>query len=427
MSHLITPKRGAPHTVTPTTRLLRDSMLHGNSDFYGAIDEEFDGNGNINDVTHMSIHANGDNNGVDSTRKRSIRRRPLLQSQWRTIEKAASQLPAVALVTLFHLMVGIPFGVSYFPVGWRSSMSAAGSAVSSSDEGGFVMDGAFPIPHKEALGIRMFLFSTIIGQLTMTYASNFRNCIALQMVENVPFCQSLSYIVIKHQGYGLEALSTLFFLFGLASVIVGAVFYILGRLKLGKVLYFFPAHVLVGCIGGIGVFIAKTGLEVTANASFGTAFVEKMSLLLVVFGFEAGLRVLNHLTKDSTGTSRYPLLSPIYFILITPLFYFGIWACGISVETAFSKGYFFPPLDDTSGDDSVQSFLSSLWSKSTWDLFRVVDFTTISWAAVIESIPTMVALVLFSLVSNVSIHLECQLLLCTHQFLSQSPCRFMSQ
>ena len=409
MSHLITPKRVAPHTVTPTTRLLRDSMLHGNSDFYGATDEEFDGNDNNNDVnTHLSIHANTDNNdGEESTRKRSIRRRPLLQRQWRTIEKAASQLPAVALVTLFHLMVGIPFGVSYFPVGWRSSTSAVGNDVSlSKDEDGFIMDGAFPIPHKEALGIRMFLFSTIIGQLTMTYASNFRNCIALQMVENVPFCQSLSYIVIKHQGYGMEALSTLFFLFGLASVIVGAVFYILGRLELGKVLYFFPAHVLVGCIGGIGIFIAKTGLEVTANASFGTAFIEKMPLLLVVFGFEAGLRVLNHLTKDHTGTSRYPLLSPIYFILITPVFYLGIWACGISVETAFSEGYFFPPLDDSSADGSVGSFISSLWSKSTWDLFRVVNCSTISWAAVIESIPTMVALVLFSLVSNVSVRLK---------------------
>jgi len=391
MSNQIPPKRVAPHLVSPTTRLLRDSMLHGNPDFYGATDEELEGSNNgVN--THLSIHA------TNSSRKRSIRRRPLLHRQWRRIESAASQLPAIALVTLFHLMVGIPFGVSYFPVGWKSSTFAAGDDISTSDGGGFVMDGTFPIAHKEALGIRMFLFSTIIGQLTMTYASNFRNCIALQMVENVPFCQSLSYIVISHQGYGREALSTLFFLFGLASVIVGAVFYTLGRFELGKVLYFFPAHVLVGCIGGIGVFIAKTGLEVTANASFGMVFFEKMPLLLVVFGFEAGLRVLNHLTKDSTGTSRYPLLSPIYFCMITPVFYLGIWASGISVETAFSEGYFFPPLDDSSGDGSVISFLSPLWSESTWDIFRIVDFSTISWAAVTESIPTMVALVLFSLI-----------------------------
>lgn len=388
-------KRVAPHTVAPTTRLLRDSMLHGNPNLYGAIDE-FDGN-DINDVnTHLSIHATNNYDIIENSDKSS--RPPLLYRQWRKIESAVSQLPAIALVTLFHLMVGIPFGVSYFPVGWKSSASAAaaGDDVSTSD-GGFVMDGPFPIVGKEALGIRMFLFSTIIGQLTMTYASNFRNCIALQMVENVPFCQSLTYIVIQHQGYGKEALSTLFFLFGLSSLIVGAVFYTLGRLEMGKVLYFFPAHVLVGCIGGIGVFIAKTGLEVTANASFGILLIERIHLLLVVFGFEAGLRVLNHSTKDSSGTSRYPLLSPIYFCLITPVFYLGIWANGKSIETAFNEGYFFPPLDD-SGAGGVVSFLAPLWSENTWAIFRVVDFSTISWPAVLESIPTMVALVLFSLI-----------------------------
>lgn len=147
------------------------------------------------------------------------------------------------------------------------------------------------------------------------------------------------------------------------------------------------------------MFIAKTGLEVTANTRFGVDFLQKLPLLSVVFGFEAVLRVLNHVTKDDTGTSRYPLLSPIYFCLITPMFYLGIWASGISVDTALAEGYFFPPLDDSEAD-GVQSFLSPLWSEHTWTIFRILDFSTISWAAVVESIPTMVALVLFSLVSS---------------------------
>jgi hypothetical protein len=32
------------------------------------------------------------------------------------------------LVALFHLMIGIPFGVSYFPIGWRSSSSSSSSS-----------------------------------------------------------------------------------------------------------------------------------------------------------------------------------------------------------------------------------------------------------------------------------------------------------
>lgn len=157
------------------------------------------------------------------------------------------------MLIAYLLHIRVPFGVSYFPVDWRSSSPSAALASSDDavpeDHGGFVLDGSFPLPGKEALGIRMFLFSTIIGQLVMTFASNFPNCIALQMVENVPFCQTLAYIVVEVQGYGIESLSTLFFLFGMASVIVGLVFYLLGKFSLGRILYFFPTHVLVGCIG----------------------------------------------------------------------------------------------------------------------------------------------------------------------------------
>jgi hypothetical protein len=75
-------------------------------------------------------------------------------------------------------------------------------------------------------------------------------------------------------------------------------------------------HCLYYRVGGIGIFIAKTGLEVTANTSFSltiqgwSTFLEKLHLLAVVFVFEAGLRIISHLTSDESGKSRYPLLSP---------------------------------------------------------------------------------------------------------------------
>jgi hypothetical protein len=31
------------------------------------------------------------------------------------------QIPAIILIGMFHLMIGIPFGVSYFPIGWTST------------------------------------------------------------------------------------------------------------------------------------------------------------------------------------------------------------------------------------------------------------------------------------------------------------------
>ena len=119
----------------------------------------------------------------------------------------------------------------------------------------------------------MFLFSIIMGQLAFTFKSKFSNPISLQMVENVPFFHALAHIVIQEQGYSIDALSTLFFIFGMSTLLVGAVFFALGKLKYGRIVYFFPSHVLVGCIGGIGVFILMAAMEVTLNEAF-TFFID---------------------------------------------------------------------------------------------------------------------------------------------------------
>jgi SulP family sulfate permease len=296
---------------------------------------------------------------------------------------AAGQLPAILLIGMFHLMIAIPFGVSYFPVGWRAQGS--GDTEVSEDD---LVHGTFPLPAKEALGIRMFLFSTILGQIIFTLVSGFRNPIGLQMVENVPFCHALSQLVIRHQGYGTEALSTLFFLFGLSSVIAGTVFMVLGQLKLGRIVYYFPNHVLVGCIAGIGVFLAKTGIEVTIDAVIVEVW-EDMHLVVVVVLFEAVLRIMDLLLRNKEGKPLYSLLSPIYFCLMTPIFYLGLWILNVDAQDAMEAGYFFP---------SLQGSDSSIFNDDLVTMWHVVNFKTISWPAVYDSIPTMVALTLFSLI-----------------------------
>ena len=179
------------------------------------------------------------------------------QPEGNIVQRIASQIPAVLIVSVLNCMIGIPFGASYFPVGWSSSSSVADTGAPSNAEGDDDVSGDFPLGNKEVLGLRIFLFSTAMAQLVFGYKSNFTNGIGLQMVENVPFCLELANIVINQQGYGIDSLSTLFFLFGFSSLLVGLVFYLLGHFKLGRVVYFFPSHVLVGCIGGIGLFIGE--------------------------------------------------------------------------------------------------------------------------------------------------------------------------
>jgi sulfate permease, SulP family len=324
--------------------------------------------------------------------------------------RAAGQIPAILLIGMFHLMIGIPFGVSYFPIGWREEQQetyTANLAAAAEDNNHHqqspsdddLAHGTFPILAKEALGIRMFLFSTIVGQLVFTLASGFRNPIALQMVENVPFCHALAQRVIRHQGYGTEALSTLMLLFGLSSVLVGSVFMILGQFNLGRIVYYFPNHVLVGCIAGIGVFLAKTGMEVTMDAVV-TELWDHMDLVGVVLFFEVLLRILTFVLRNKEGKQLYSLLTPIYFCLMTPAFYFGLWIFNVTTrqDTTNEDGYFFPSLLQQQQKDGAHSIIRSIFNSDLVSMWTTIDMRTISWPAIVDSIPTMVALTLFSLI-----------------------------
>ena len=290
------------------------------------------------------------------------------------IHQIISQIPAIAIATLLNFMVGIPFGASYFPT-------------------------ELQLPEKEVLGLRMFLFSTMVAQFVFTFKSKFDNATGLQMVENVPFCLALARIVMDEQGNGEDgtsgASSTLFFLFGLSSVLVGLVFYLLGKFEMGRIVYFFPSHVLVGCIGGIGAYIVITGLEVTTNTAcsltldgLNECIVQNFHLLWPIIVFEAFLRFLMRMTVKNNGDARYPLLCPIYYCCITPVFYLGLGWAGISLETAEKNGYFFPPLSTS----------SSVFNSDLFNIFTEVNPSLISWRAVIKSIPTMISLTAFSLI-----------------------------
>ena len=333
-----------------------------------------------------------------------------LKCRWEAI---FGQIPAIALVSMFHLMIGIPFGVSYFPISWGhadttdldGSTDFNGTATSVGvghdlDSSG---SGPFPLPGKEAFGIRMFLFSTMLGQIVFTLMSGFPNAIGLQMVENVPFCQELSRIAIAHQGWGIDALSTIIVMFGLASIVVGTVFYLLGRFQLGRVVYFFPTHVLVGCIGGIGLFICRTGLEVTIADELNVQSVlHNWHLLRVVLAFEVILRAVEKMSQGA-----YPLLTPIYFCMIPPVFYCILAIMGYSIKEAEDAGYFFPRLDSseeetdavTSGNGIAPTFLSTVLNDPhLFDMWSVINLPRVSWHAIWDAVPTLIALTLFSLI-----------------------------
>ena len=149
----------------------------------------------------------------------------------------------------------------------------------------------------------------------------------------------------------------------------------------------------MGCIGGIGLFIVVTALEVSTNTTFSfdaegidACIVQNFYLLLPVLAFEVVLRLLMRLTMEN-GVSRYPLLGPIYYCCITPAFYAVLLGTGISLKSAEQGGYFFPPFISS----------GSVFNRDLFRIFTEVDPSMISWKAVVKCIPTILGLTAFSM------------------------------
>ena len=122
-------------------------------------------------------------------------------------------------------------------------------------------------------------------------------------------------------------LATTILSYSLSSVLTGLVFFAMGACHLGSLFGFFPRHILIGCIGGIGWFLIATGLEVSARLEgnldydvstlqelfrFDTVFLWTVPLFLAIF-----LMVCRRWIK-------HPLFVPCYFITIPTIFYFFV-------------------------------------------------------------------------------------------------------
>lgn len=156
-------------------------------------------------------------------------------SQEDVTDKLIYSIPAVLLATTLNLLDAVSYGMIIFPASSRSIPDTAAAS-----------------------GVSMFLVSTIVSQLVFTCGgSAFKGAVGSMMIEVMPFLQIICGI-IEQEMEGSESvavLATIMCAYAMSCVLTGLVFLILGVLKLGNFIQFFPRHILMGCIGGIGLFL----------------------------------------------------------------------------------------------------------------------------------------------------------------------------
>lgn len=158
----------------------------------------------------------------------------------------------------------------------------------------------------------------------------------------------MAFIILARVGEDNPSavLATTVVSYSLSSILTGAVFYTMGRFRIGTLIGFFPRHILVGCIGGVGWFLVATGLEVSArldgNLEFNLLTLHKLvqpdtiPLWLIPLVLAIFLFITKHWVK-------HPLTDATYFISVIAIFYFFVAAIDtINLSELRNNGWVFP-------------------------------------------------------------------------------------
>jgi SulP family sulfate permease len=284
---------------------------------------------------------------------------------WRnTLLRPVRLLPAVFLGLLLNILDALSYGMILFPLG-QPIFENLGSD-----------------------GIAMFYVSTIVAQLTYSLGGSvFKGGIGSEMIEVVPFFHKMAFTILHRVGEDdpTAVHATVILAFAISSIITGAVFFLMGACKLGSLVGFFPRHILIGCIGGVGWFLVATAVEVSARLNG---------------NLEYNLTTLRHLFQaDTILLWTIPLALAVvlifvqkfvkskflvggYFIAVAAIFYFFKFALNIQFDTLHSNGWIFdsPPAGNP-------------W----YHFYTLYNFKAVHWGALGETIPAMFALTFFGI------------------------------
>lgn len=115
----------------------------------------------------------------------------------------------------------------------------------------------------------------------------------------------------------------------MSAVLTGVIFLALSYWKLGDLVSFFPRSILLGCIGGVGVFLFLTGLEVSAGLDTAKGWTSEvfhhlisgptLPLWIVPLCLAILLMVIRHYLTN-------PAVMPVFFIAVVAIFYIVVAA-----------------------------------------------------------------------------------------------------
>ncbi|TFK33141.1 sulfate transporter family-domain-containing protein [Crucibulum laeve] len=329
-------------------------------------------------------------------------------------------LPSVLLAVLLNTMDAVSTGFLIFPP---------------SDDGK-----AFKGLQVEA--ISLYLMSTITSQIAMTLGGSlFPGALGQMLIEIFPFLRSIARSIRDALGDdNPSVLPTVMAAYALTSFLTGMAFIVLGGLKCGRLVEYFPRTVLQGVIGAIGVALFLSGLEQTlpptsSSLSISTAkdllFNTNHLPLLFASLFPAillwGSIRSKFAARITRGATQHPFFTPFFVIIITAVFWTVV--AGIKLDSKegmahlVDKGWLFHVEDEVLQQKGIGT---------AWMYWRLYDFRKVQWWALRRTVPDMLLLVVIGVlnfpiyIGALALSLNIPSYNMDHELLGQGAANFLS-
>jgi len=168
----------------------------------------------------------------------------------------------------------------------------------------------------------------------------------------------------------------------------------MGKLKLGKIVSFYPRHIVLGCIGGIGIFLIQTGIQIITgyNFEFTVDYMKNIftSPTLPIWLLSAAFAII--LSYMRTKISN-PLLTPVFVTVLPIVFYIVMFVGGLDMNILKEKGWFFKL--NYEGEES--SLFYPFWT--------YFNFKKVQWSVIPSTFSTISTMILFGIL-NASVNVS---------------------
>ncbi|KAF9198266.1 hypothetical protein BGZ49_000950 [Haplosporangium sp. Z 27] len=358
----VTSSKATNSTVTPSS-VETDRLLHHHSS------GRSNGNSSYNAITSVGGRSHDPLQDEDNFasvwgefQRTRWTRKVVVQ---KCIVEPISFIPAVILGLLLNLLDAVSYGMIIFPLN-ISPFQALGPD-----------------------GISMFFVSCVVSQLVYSLGgSAFKGGNGSMMIEVVPFLHLMAETVVARVGAENRdaVLATTILAYAISTLMTGLVFMALGYFELGSLIGFFPRHILVGCIGGVGWFLIVTGLEISSRMTKEFTYsLETLKFLFLnhhVFALWSSAFAIALLLRVLQQKIRHPFLVPVFFMVVPGVFYIIVAIAGFEWEMLRANGWVFA-LPETEAPG--------------WQFYSYFSLKLTNWEAILETVPAMLALTFFGI------------------------------